>query len=459
MIPEPKPDLSHPGLLIVEDDPEIREQMKWALMPTYQIFEAEDRASAVDIVRAERPPLVAMDLGLPPHPDEVGEGLAALDEMLAIDPLTKIIVVTGNSERSSALKAVELGAYDFIHKPVQLDILKVVLQRAWYLSGIERENRTLVERASTHKFHDILGSSPPMQKVFEIVRRVSASDIPVLIAGPSGSGKELVARAIHRQSERHDGPFVAINCGAIPESLLESELFGHEKGAFTGAHVQRKGRIESAEGGTLFLDEIGELSAALQVKLLRFLQEHQIERVGGRETIQVDTRVLAATNIDLQKSIREGRFREDLYYRVCGVSITLPPLREREGDVELLATAFLKRYADEHKKKIRGFTRKASEAMKQYSWPGNVRQLQHCIQRAVIMAQGAMITWEDLGLPCESAGTELSSLKKVREEAEKTLIRQVLAKHNGNISKTATELGISRPTLHGLIAKYSLKKA
>jgi two-component system NtrC family response regulator len=459
MIPEPKPDLSHPGLLIVEDDPEIREQMKWALMPTYQIFEAKDRASAVDIVRAERPLLVAMDLGLPPHPDEVSEGLAALDEMLAIDPLAKIIVVTGNSERSSALKAVALGAYDFIQKPVQLDVLKVVLQRAWHLSSIERENRMLLERASTDAFYDILGSSPPMQKVFEIVRRVSASDIPVLIAGPSGSGKELVAKAIHRQSERRNGPFVAINCGAIPESLLESELFGHEKGAFTGAHVQRKGRIEAAEGGTLFLDEIGELSAALQVKLLRFLQERQLERVGGREAISVDARVLAATNIDLQKSIGDGRFREDLYYRVCGVSITLPPLREREGDVELLATAFLKRYADEHKKAIRGFTRQASEAMKQYSWPGNVRQLQHCIQRAVIMAQGAMITWEDLGLPCEPAGTELSSLKKVREEAEKTLIRQALAKHNGNITKTATELGISRPTLHDLIAKYSLKKA
>jgi len=453
-----KPDLSYPELLVVEDDADIREQMKWALMSEYRLLEAGDRASAVGIMRAERPPLVTLDLGLPPKPEGTGEGMAALEELLAIDPLAKIIVITGNGDRSSALKAVALGAYDFIQKPVQLDILKVILQRARYLSGIERENRALLEQASTDAFHELLGSSLPMQKVFETVRRVSVSDIPVLIAGPSGSGKELVARAIHRQSERRNGPFVAINCGAIPESLLESELFGHEKGAFTGAHVQRRGRIEAAAGGTLFLDEIGELSPALQVKLLRFLQEHQIERVGGRETISVDTRILAATNIDLQKSMSEGRFREDLYYRLCGVILTLPPLREREGDVELLATAFLKRYVDEQKKKIRGFTKQALEGIKRYSWPGNVRQLKHCVERAVIMAQGTMITWEDLALPGERAGTEPSSLKKVREEAEKTLIQQVLAKHNGNITKTATELGISRPTLHDLLAKYDLHR-
>ncbi len=453
-----KPGPVSPGLLIVEDDAEIREQMKWALMSEYHILEAGDRVSAVNIVLAKHPQLVTLDLGLPPHPDEAGEGCATLEELLAIDPLIKIIVVTGNSERSNALKAIGLGAYDFIHKPVQLDILRVILQRASYLSNIERENRNLLEQEPACAFQGILGSSPVMQKVFDTVRRVASSDIPVLINGPSGSGKELVARAIHRQSQRRAGPFVAINCGAIPESLLESELFGHEKGAFTGAHAQRKGRIEAAEGGTLFLDEIGDLSAALQVKLLRFLQEHQLERVGGRETISVDTRVIAATNIDLQKSISEGRFREDLYYRLCGVILTLPPLREREGDVELLASAFLKQYADEHKKKIRGFTRQALEGIKRYSWPGNVRQLEYCVQRAVIMAQGAMITWEELALPSEPAGTEPSSLKKVREEAEKTLIRQTLAKHNGNITKTATELGISRPTLHGLLAKYALNR-
>ena len=446
-----------PRLLIIEDDTEIREQMKWGLAANYDIYEAGDRAAALDIVRREHPTVITLDLGLPPHQDEACEGLAVLGEMLVVEPLSKIIVVTGNDERAHALDAIGLGAYDFIQKPVQLDVLRLILQRASYLHNVERERKELLAQTASEAFHDILGSSPPMQKVFEAVRQVAASEIAVLISGPSGSGKELIARAIHRQSERRRGPFVAINCGAIPDTLIESELFGHEKGAFTGAHLQRKGRIEAAQRGTLFLDEIGELSSMLQVKLLRFLQEHQLERIGGRETISVDTRVLAATNVDLQKSIGEGRFREDLYYRLCGVVVTLPPLREREGDIELLALTFLKRYADEHKKKTQGFTRQALEGLRRSPWPGNVRELEHCVERAVIMARGRMISLEDLGLPDEARGAEQASLKQVREEAEKKLIRQVLARHQGNISKAAGDLGISRPTLYELLDKYSLR--
>ncbi len=445
-----------PRLLIVEDDTEIREQMKWGLAANYEIYEAGDRAAALDVVRRDHPTVITLDLGLPPHQDDACEGLAVLEEILAVDPLSKIIVVTGNDERTHALDAIGLGAYDFIQKPVQLDLLRVILQRASYLYNVERERKELLAPTASDAFHDILGSSPPMRKVFEAVRQVAASEIAVLITGPSGSGKELVARAIHRQSERRRGSFVAINCGAIPDTLLESELFGHEKGAFTGAHLQRKGRIDAAEGGTLFLDEIGEISPMLQVKLLRFLQEHQLERIGGRETISIDTRVLAASNVDLQKSIGEGRFREDLYYRLCGVVVTLPPLRDREGDIELLALTFLKRYADEHKKKTHGFTRQALEGLRRYPWPGNVRELEHCVQRAVIMGRGKMTSLEDLGLPEDAQGANQASLKGVREEAERKLIRQVLARHQGNISKAAADLGISRPTLYDLLARYSI---
>lgn len=339
--------MDNPKLLIVEDDEELRTQMKWALVRDYEVFLANDRPNALEILRSERPAVVTLDLGLPPHPEGVEEGFLALADMLEQDSLAKVIIITGQGEKDNALKAIGQGAYDFFCKPIQIDELKVVLSRAFHLSQLEMENRELQQKVTGEAFDKMLGTSPKMQEVFAAIRKVATTEVPVLITGESGTGKELVARAIHRESSKKDGPFVVINCGAIPENLLESELFGHEKGSFTGAHIQRKGRIEAAHGGTLFLDEIGELSLPLQVKLLRFLQEQRIERVGGREEIVVEARVLTATNMDLKQGISDGRFREDLYYRIEVVSIDLPPLRKREGDILLLANAFLRKYVAE----------------------------------------------------------------------------------------------------------------
>jgi len=362
---------------------------------------AEDRTSAIEAARVEQPAVVTLDLGLPPHPQEVGEGFLALAELLEQDPLLKVIIVTGRGEKEHALRAIGHGAYDFLSKPVQVDELKVILRRAFYLSQLEREHRELQRRLGSESVDEMLGTSPQMRAVFAAIRKVATTDVPALIVGESGTGKELVARAIHRQGARKGGPFIAINCGAIPESLLESELFGHEKGAFTGAHIQRKGRIEAAQGGTLFLDEIGELSLPLQVKLLRFLQEYRIERVGGRQEIAVDTRVMAATNTDLKQAMKEGRFREDLYYRVSVVVIAVPPLRDREGDIVLLARTLLQRYAAENKKKILGFTAQALRALETHRWPGNVREMENRIKRAVIMAEDSRLMPKDLELaPC-----------------------------------------------------------
>jgi two-component system NtrC family response regulator len=369
-----------------------------------------------------------------------------------------VIIITGRTEKEHALKAIGQGAYDFFCKPIQVDELKVIIRRALHVYQLEQEHRELQRRLSQESFEEMLGASPQMEKVFAAIRKVATTDAPVLIVGESGTGKELVACAIHRQSARGKGPFIAINCGAIPENLLESELFGHEKGAFTGAHVQRKGRIESAQGGTLFLDEIGELSLPLQVKLLRFLQEHQIERVGGREQIAVDTRVMAATNMDLKKAMGDGRFREDLYYRLGVVTISVPPLRERGEDILLLAKVQLQRYSAESKKKISGFSRQAITAIQTYSWPGNVRELENRIKRAVIMAEGQRITPEDLELASARAQYEGKSLREARKALEKDIIQKTLAKNQGNITQTATELGVSRPTLHELIKKYQLVK-
>jgi len=386
------------SLLLVDDDPEIRDQMKWALASEYEMLEASDRITALAHVRKAVPQLVLLDLGLPPDIDGASEGLAILRETLQLNPIAKVIVVTGNSDRAKAIAAIESGAYDFIEKPVQLDVLKVVLQRAAYLSNIERENRKLQQKSGLNEFEGLIGDSTQMQDVFRMIRRVGPSDVPVLITGESGTGKELVARAIHRQSLRKEQAFVAINCGAIPETLLESELFGYEKGAFTGAVQQRKGRIESAQGGTLFLDEIGDIPLALQVKLLRFLQDHQIQRLGGKETIAVDTRVLAATNIDLQKAIGEGRFREDLYYRLCVVTMTVPSLRERGSDITLLARTFLLKFAGEQKKPLKGFSPQAVDVLTSHAWPGNVRELENRVKRAVVMAEGRYVTPENLEL-------------------------------------------------------------
>lgn len=447
-----------PPLLLIDDHLELREQMKWGLKPFYLIFEADSREKAAEILRKEAIALVTLDLGLPPDEDGAKEGLLLLEQMLEIQPLVKVIVITGNHDRANALKAVQLGAYDFMEKPVDLDVLKTVLQRAYYLTGLEQENRKLLAREEKRGFPEIIGSSPAMAKVFDTIRRVAGSDVSILIVGESGTGKELVARAISQQSHRKEGPFIAINCGAIPETLLESELFGHEKGAFTGAHLQRKGRIESAQGGTLFLDEIAEISPALQVKLLRVLQEHSVERVGGRVQIPVDTRVLAATNADIQLAMKEGRFREDLYYRLNTVTIPVPPLRERGVDIVMIAKSLLQQFTEEAKKKISGFSTEAIMALEQYPWPGNVRELENRVRRAVTLSDHARITPEDLDLAEPSGDRESPTLKQVRDAVEKKAIEQALAKTGGNITKAAMLLDVSRPTLHDLISRHHIKK-
>jgi two-component system NtrC family response regulator len=455
-----KPMNTRPALLLVDDDAEIRDQMKWALAADYQLQEASDRSTALAHVREAMPRLILLDLGLPPDIDGASEGLAILRETLRLNPMAKVIVITGNSDRAKAVAAIESGAYDFIEKPVQLDVLKVVLQRAAYLSNLEEEHRVFQQQAGQNEFSELVGDSSKMQDVFRMIRRVGPSDVPVLITGESGTGKELVARAIHRQSARNGESFVAINCGAIPETLLESELFGYEKGAFTGAVQQRKGRIEGAQGGTLFLDEIGDIPLGLQVKLLRFLQDHTIQRLGAKETIAVDARILAATNVDLQKAIRDGRFREDLYYRLCVVTIAVPVLSERGSDIALLARTFLMKFAEEEKKLLKGFTPQALEALTTYNWPGNVRELENRIKRAVVMAEGKYMTPANLELKDPSSSEEEgSTLRASRDSREKDLVRLAMEKAEGNVSKAAVELGISRPTLYQLLTRYGLKRA
>lgn len=450
--------MKRPKLLIVDDDEDLRTQMRWALAEDYDVLLAEDRQSALNLMKKGHPPVITLDLGLPPAPAGVEEGFATLDDILNEHDQTKVIIITGRSEKEHALRAVEKGAYDFFYKPIQLDELKVVLRRAFHVSQLEREQKSLQQRVSGHAFEDMLGTCAKMQDVFSIIRKISGTDAPVLIMGDSGTGKELVARAIHRRSLRQENPFIVINCGAIPENLLESELFGHEKGSFTGAHVQRKGRIEMAEGGTLFLDEIGELPLSLQVKLLRFLQEKVIERVGGREQIEVDARIIAATNRDLKEAMKEGIFREDLYFRLGVITISVPPLKEREGDIILLAKAFLERFAEENGKKIKGFTNQAIDAIEQYAWPGNVRELENRIKRAVIMAEGRKIIPSDLEMEAPKEKYENMSLKDAREAMEKELILRALTRNNRNMTKTAHDLDLSRPTLYDLLEKYGIPK-
>jgi two-component system NtrC family response regulator len=449
--------MDRPRILIVDDDDEVRAQMRWALNSRYDVLLAEDRGSALDVLKRESPGVVTLDLGLPPSPGDTREGFLALSEMLQLNPLVKVLVITGQSEKENGLEAIGQGAYDFLAKPVNVEELKVIIDRAIHVQQLDRERRALIEKSTYDCFEDLLGSSPQMQKVFGTVEKVASADVPVLISGESGTGKELVAHAIHRRSFRKDKPFIAINCGAIPESLLESELFGHEKGSFTGAHIQRQGRVEMAQGGTLFLDEIGELSGALQVKLLRFLQEKQIERIGGRSLISVDARVLAATNVDLTRAMAEGRFREDLYYRLNVVSVAIPPLREREGDITLLAKAFLQRQAARHQKSL-VFTPKALQVIESHGWPGNVRELENRIQRAAIMAENGRITHQDLGL--SSASTEYmgQSLGKAREAVERQMIEAALSRNKGNLSRAAIELEISRPSLYELIQKLGITR-
>jgi two-component system NtrC family response regulator len=447
-----------PLLLIVDDDEEIRSQMKWALNTDYDVAFAEDRVSALRAVSELHPPVVLLDLGLPPNPGNPTEGMAALSEILSRDSLAKVIIVTGQEEKTNALQAVGAGAYDYLTKPAQVDELKVILKRAYHVAALEREYRTLQQQIKGETFEGMLGSSPQMQSVFGSIRKVATTEAPVLVLGESGTGKEMVALAIHRLSSRQAGPFVAINCGAIPENLLESELFGHEKGAYTGAHIQRKGRIESASGGTLFLDEIGELPPLLQVKLLRFLQEQRIERIGGRQEIQVDTRVIAATNVDLKKAMEAGHFREDLFYRLAVVVIKLPALRERENDVRMLAQAFLRKFGAENGKVGLSYEPEALRALVRHSWPGNVRELENRIKRAAIMAEGKRLSVQDLELSESSLATQATNLKEARESLEREMIQKALRKHSGRITAAAAELGISRPTLYELMEKLGLKR-
>jgi two-component system NtrC family response regulator len=449
-----------PRVLIVDDDETIRTQTKWALSQDYDLCLAEDRRGAIEAFEANSPAVTLLDLGLPPRPNECDEGMTALSDILAIDSTAKVIIVSGQSEKRNAIQAVGAGAYDFLCKPVEMEELKILLRRCIHLVDLEKEYRELQKSRNSEIFEDMLGTSPQMQSVFAFIRKVAGTNVPVLLLGESGTGKEMAAAAIHHRSARTDGPFVAINCNAIPENLLESELFGHEKGAFTGAHIQRKGLLETASGGTLFLDEIGELPVAIQVKLLRFLQEQRFKRVGGRQEIQVDTRLVAATNADLKQLIENGKFREDLYFRLAVVTIRLLPLRERGEDVVVLAREFLQRYADQGRRSKLVFAPDALRAMTHYSWPGNVRELQNRVKRGVIMANGFRVAAKDLELDgLEVLSTSSArTLKQARERVERDVIQQALKRHSGRITAAAADLGISRPTLYELMEKLSIPK-
>jgi two-component system, NtrC family, response regulator len=443
-------------LLIVEDDPGLQKQLKWSF-DGYEVLVASDRESAVAAVRRFEPPVVTVDLGLPPDPDGAREGLATVEQILSLAPDTKVIVVTGNQERANAVRAIGMGAYDFYQKPVDPEILGLIVERAFRLHDLQLENRRLHVKQTDSPISGIITNDPSMLKVCRTVEKVAPSDVSVLILGESGTGKELIARALHQLSPRAGKKFIAINCAAIPENLLESELFGYEKGAFTGAAKQTRGKIEFADGGTLFLDEVGDLPFALQAKLLRFLQERVLERVGGREEIAVDVRVVCATHQDLPGLIKVGRFREDLYYRLSEIVIGLPPLRERHGDPALLGHAFLEKFAKAQGRSIQGFTADALAAIETYPWPGNAREMENFIKRAIIMADGPQITLQDLGLKrTEEDGMPLN-LRQVREEAEKKALLRALGRSGGNMLQAAELLGISRPTLYDLINRHGIK--
>jgi two-component system NtrC family response regulator len=448
-----------PKLLVVEDDPGLQAQLKWAY-EDFDVLIASDRQSAIALLRAEEPPVVTLDLGLPPDPDGVSEGFAVLDEIMAIKPDTKVIVASGHGARESALRAIQRGAYDFYAKPVDIDAIGLIVRRALHVWKLELENRLLATRAPED--HRVLGrlitAAPEMVKVARTIERVANTNVSVMLLGASGTGKELLARGLHEASARAKGAFVAINCAAIPENLLESELFGHEKGAFTGAVKTTEGKIEQASGGTLFLDEVGDIPLQLQVKLLRFLQERTIERIGGRRSIEVDTRIVCATHQNLDAMIAEARFREDLYYRLAEIVVRIPGLAERAGDAVLLARAFLARFSTTMNPSVRGFAPDALGAIDGWGWPGNVRELENRVKRAVIMADSKLITAADLDLAEPSAAEDQTlNLKSAREATDRRMIRHALARSEGNITSTARLLGISRPTLYDLLKQYDLQ--
>ncbi|MBW9265958.1 MAG: PEP-CTERM-box response regulator transcription factor [Candidatus Thiodiazotropha sp. (ex. Lucinisca nassula)] len=444
------------SLIIVEDDPGLQRQLKWSF-DGYEVHIVGDRKSAINSLRKTSAPVVTLDLGLPPDPTNVSEGFATLQEILNLIPQTKVIVVTGNDDRENALKSIELGAYDFYQKPIDPDVLRVIIERAFNVHGLEDENRRLHNIQRNSPLDGVIANSPEMLEICRIIEKISPTDITALLLGESGTGKEVLARAIHALSDRSGEKFAAINCASIPENLLESELYGYEKGAFTGASKRTVGKIETANGGTLFLDEIGDMPMGLQAKMLRFLQERVIERIGGREEIPVDVRVVCATNQDLEEKIAQGEFREDLYYRISEISINIPPLRERAGDAVLLAWSFLKKYAKQNTSKVSGFTKEALKAIEGYSWPGNVRELENRIKRSVVMADEQMITPSELQLTEGSEDVMPVNLREVREQAEAKAIIRAMSFVGGNVSKAADLLGISRPTLYDLVNKYGLK--
>ncbi len=445
-------------LLIVEDDPALQKQIKWSV-DRWESFTAFDRQEAMTLVRRYAPSVVTMDLGLPPDADDVSEGFALLSEILAAQPEAKVIVLTGQNGQDNAMKAIEMGAYDFLAKPFEPEVLNLTLERAFRLHELQCEIRRLQSAQVPDAMKGLLSRDPEMLRVCRLIEKVSNTTATVMLLGESGTGKEVLARGLHQSSARREGRFVAINCAAIPESLLETELFGHEKGAFTGAVKTTLGKIELANGGTLMLDEIGDLPVALQSKLLRFLQERVIERVGGRQEIPVDVRIVCATHQDLKVLIGNGQFREDLYYRLAEIVVDIPPLRQRVGDAVLIAHAFVRRFVGEQGRSALSLSPEAVHSIEQYQWPGNIRELENCIKRACIMADGARIQPEDLGLPdAEARAPEASlDLRTVREAAERSAVLSALARVDGNVLQAAELLGVSRPTLYDLMHRFGLR--
>ncbi len=446
-----------PHLLIVEDDRALQKQIRWAF-DQYETLTADDRESALAQIRRFQPPVVTMDLGLPPDADSVSEGFKLLEEVLTLAPDTKVIVLTGQNDRANALRAIALGAYDFFAKPFEIEMLGLTIDRAYRLHELQQENKRLQSMQQPDVLSGLLTRDPALLRVCRTIERVSSSDATVLLLGESGTGKEILARAVHESSTRRGERFVAINCAAIPENLLESELFGYEKGAFTGAARMTPGKIETANNGTLMLDEIGDLPHSLQAKLLRFLQERVVERIGGRQEIPVNVRIVCATHQNLKSLIADGGFREDLYYRLAEIVVNIPPLRERSGDPALLAHAFVRRFAEEQNRGAMTLREDATRAIEAHRWPGNVRELENCIKRAVIMADGNQITADDIGLstaqPPEATPLDL---RQARDEAERRVIITAMARADGNVFKAAELLGVSRPTLYDLMHRFGLK--
>ena len=444
-----------PKLLIVEDDPGLQSQLRWSF-EHFDVTVAEDRDSALKQLRRIEPPVLTLDLGLPPDPGGVTVGFELLEEVLASLPNIKVIVVTGHNDRTNAMRAIEMGAYDFYEKPIDPELLAISVARATRLYEIEQENSRFRSALGTEGLEGLIASSPEMLRVCRTVEKLAPTDVSTLMLGESGTGKEVLVKALHKLSDRRSRRLVAINCAAIPEALLESELFGYEKGAFTGAVKTTPGKIEVADGGILFLDEVGDLPMPLQAKLLRFLQERVIERIGGRTEIPVDVRVVCATHRDLQAAIAAGTFREDLYYRINEATVNVPPLKERQGDAALLAHAFLDRFSEQLKRPIKGFTSQGMRAIEKYNWPGNVRELENRVKRAVIMAEGTKITEEDLELDAGDVDEQPFNLREVRETAESGAILRALRSTDNNVSKTAETLGVTRPTLYNLMRKYGI---